>query len=601
MRRSRLCSTVLLTGVAVVGSAVMPATAWAGKSKASVDRTAPTVSIGSPTAGSTDANPLTVTGASFDNVAVSKVMVAVDSGTSTNASGTSTWSWSAPALGAGAHTVRATAYDTSGNATSASVTFSVSAAPDTTAPTVAISAPSPSSTVAGAFQVTGTASDNTSVSSVQVKVDNGSPVMASGTMSWSAGLDSTTWASGNHTITAQAVDGAGNLQSTSVVVTVATPSTTTASGPDITLNDPSATNGLALLGRGRGASWGTVSVVLYWEEFTSRRAAFFRDSSTGATSYVSLPVDNQTGWARAAYAMTSAKDLWVFGGSGPMELRHYLLTDGTVPTGATLVTSQVFGDSDSRQGDFIRLASGGLLASWMQQGATGPQGQWLAYQAPGASSIQVTGPLQFVRTKASKSVLVQHPTDGSIWLFSDPDAWGAIAVAHLSESGGSLNVDWTDAQWLNTTTYGDMGPDPENPDLSALADPSTGTVVLAYQGAHRAVFQNGTTSAVGSYPVVARIPATGTPSFTQLPTYVERISSMGLTLQGGDVRLAYRPVDAATATFDRLSVSQLHAGSWGIATDYGQMYSSWEILNFSPTTTDVGVRMANGTLHLFTT
>ena len=50
--------------------------------------------------------------------------------------------------------------------------------------------------------------------------------------------------------------------------------------------------------------------------------------------------------------------------------------------------------------------------------------------------------------------LVRVGADGSIWLFSNPDAWGAIGAAHLTEANGALRVDWTDSTFLNTNEHG---------------------------------------------------------------------------------------------------------------------------------------------------
>lgn len=594
-------SLVVVAGLTVAGLFVAPVAAYAGKpvkGGTTADRTAPLVGISSPTAGATVSSPFTVAGTASDNTAVGKVTVSLDGSTPTNASGTSSWTWSSPAVAAGSHTVNVTAYDTSGNVAAASVTVSVPApAPvDSTAPQVSVLTPAAGSTVSASFTATGTASDDTSLASVAVKVDAGTWQPASGTSSWTFPVDASSLADGSHTLTARATDGAGNVSTTSRAFTLSRPAQ---SASDVVLNDPSAANPLALLGRGTAASWGSVSVVLYWEQFTNHRSAFLRDSSTGAQSYVRLPVDNESGWSHAAYTMTSPTDLWVFGGGGPMALRHFSLSGGSLPTTATLVSDQAVGDSDSRQGDFIRLADGALVLSWLQQGATGPQGQWLGYVPPASTTLQVSGPLTFVRTKASKSVLAQHPVDGSVWLFSDPDAWGAVAVAHLTEASGSLRVDWTDPTWINTTAYGENGPDPENPDLVAGADPTTGTIVLAYQGAHRMMFQTSPTVVTGSYPVVARIAASGSLAFTQLPVYVERISSLAMSVVAGDVRLTYRPIDATTMTFDHLDSALLHAGTWSAAAHLGQLADSWEVLSFTPGRSEVAAQMSDGQLHLF--
>src|SRR5207249_7157472 len=62
--------------------------------------------------------------------------------------------------------------DAAGNpATSADVTFTTAAPPDTTPPTVSITAPSAGATVAGTVTVSANASDNVGVVGVQFKLD----------------------------------------------------------------------------------------------------------------------------------------------------------------------------------------------------------------------------------------------------------------------------------------------------------------------------------------------------------------------------------------------------------------------------------------------
>ena len=124
MRRSAARSLAVVAGLTVVGVLATPVSAFAGKpvrGSTTTDRTAPSVSIGSPAAGATVSSPFTVSGSANDNVAVSKVTVAVDGGTATTASGTSSWTWSSSSLSAGSHTVRAVAYDTSGNSSATSL------------------------------------------------------------------------------------------------------------------------------------------------------------------------------------------------------------------------------------------------------------------------------------------------------------------------------------------------------------------------------------------------------------------------------------------------------------------------------------------------
>jgi hypothetical protein len=68
-------------------------------------------------------------------------------------------------------------------------------------PTCTISSPSDSSTVYGNITISGTASDTDgTVIQVQIKIDNGNWIIASGTTSWSYSWDTTTVSNGQHTI-----------------------------------------------------------------------------------------------------------------------------------------------------------------------------------------------------------------------------------------------------------------------------------------------------------------------------------------------------------------------------------------------------------------
>jgi hypothetical protein len=147
--------------------------------------------------------------------------------------------------------------------------------------------------------------------------------------------------------------------------------------------------------------------------------------------------------------------------------------------------------------------------------------------------------------------------------------------------------------------YGGFGPDPENPDLAAAPDTANGTVDVAYQSTTRYMFATNPTVVTGSYPVVARITADGLPSFVQLPTYVERISSIGLYVSSDELRLTYRPVDPATLTFDHLYSSAYRNGAWQPPAQLGRLYTSYERVNFSVSRDEMSARLADGKLHLF--
>lgn len=87
-------------------------------------------------------------------------------------------------------------------------------------PVVTISQPTSGSTVSGTLTVGGTVADSASVTQVQVSVDGGTPVTATGTTTWSTSLNTSSLSNGTHTITATATDAYGDTGSASVPVTV---------------------------------------------------------------------------------------------------------------------------------------------------------------------------------------------------------------------------------------------------------------------------------------------------------------------------------------------------------------------------------------------
>jgi hypothetical protein len=89
-------------------------------------------------------------------------------------------------------------------------------------PAIGITQPTSGSTISGTTTVSGTSAgqDGATIAQVQVSVDNGVPQTATGTLNWSASLDTTTLANGIHTITATATDSNGLITTTSIQVTV---------------------------------------------------------------------------------------------------------------------------------------------------------------------------------------------------------------------------------------------------------------------------------------------------------------------------------------------------------------------------------------------
>jgi lysophospholipase L1-like esterase len=187
---------------------------------ASTDTTAPTV----PTAVdavATSATQVAVTWtASTDAVGVTGYRVLRDGiliGTPTATSYTDT-----TVSASSSYTYTVQAYDAAGNVSASSTGDTVTtpaASGDVSAPTVTLGSPSSGATLTGTVAVTGTASDNTGVTSVSILL-NGSSVLGFATItggSWSYSWNTTTTANGTWSLTARAADAAGNLTSTSAI------------------------------------------------------------------------------------------------------------------------------------------------------------------------------------------------------------------------------------------------------------------------------------------------------------------------------------------------------------------------------------------------
>jgi hypothetical protein len=190
------------------------------------DTIAPTVSVTNPASGAgVSGGSVTLSANASDDNAVAGVQFKVDGtnvGTEDTASPYSI-TWNSTSVANGAHTITAVARDNAGNTTTSSgISVTVSNTPDTTPPTVSITAPTAGSTVSGgSVTVSASASDNVGVAGVQFKVDGSNVGSEDTTSSYSISWDSASVANGTHTIAAVARDGAGNsTTSSSISVTV---------------------------------------------------------------------------------------------------------------------------------------------------------------------------------------------------------------------------------------------------------------------------------------------------------------------------------------------------------------------------------------------
>ncbi|WP_127588749.1 Ig-like domain-containing protein [Paenibacillus koleovorans] len=111
---------------------------------------------------------------------------------------------------------------------------------DVTAPTVSISAPSASSTISGSTTITASATDATGVSNVQLFIDGIQVGNTLTTSPYTTTFNAATLSNGTHTITAKAVDAAGNTSySAPVSVTVTGGGSADSTAPTVSITSPS--------------------------------------------------------------------------------------------------------------------------------------------------------------------------------------------------------------------------------------------------------------------------------------------------------------------------------------------------------------------------
>ena len=158
---------------------------------------------------------VTLTATASDNVGVAGVQFLLNGANLGAEDTTSPYgvAWNTTTATNGSYTLTARARDAAGNITTSTArTVTVNnATADTTAPTVALTAPANGATVSGTVTLTATASDNVGVAGVQFLV-NGGPLGAEDTSSpYSTSWNTTTATNGTYTLTARARDAAGNI------------------------------------------------------------------------------------------------------------------------------------------------------------------------------------------------------------------------------------------------------------------------------------------------------------------------------------------------------------------------------------------------------
>jgi hypothetical protein len=151
-------------------------------------------------------------------------------------------SWDSRGVGNGPRSLRAVAQDVLGvrwNSSTVGINVSNGPPPDTTPPTVSISAPASGATVSGNVAVSASATDNVGVTSVQFRLDGANLGAADTSAPYQLTWNSTLAGNGAHTLTAVARDAAGNARTSSpVTVTVSNGPPPDATPPTVGISAP---------------------------------------------------------------------------------------------------------------------------------------------------------------------------------------------------------------------------------------------------------------------------------------------------------------------------------------------------------------------------
>lgn len=185
------------------------------------DTTPPSVSLSSPTSGSTVSGVVNVAVSATDDVGVTKIEYALDGSLIAAFSPpVSSSSWDSTGAQDGPHTLTVTAYDAAGNTAQASVSFTVRNQFDTTAPSVSVLSPPDGTRIGRRTKVGVQAADDVGLSDVKVYGDSTrigtvrcSGAYCSGSVTWRT----SSVTHGPHTISAVATDTSGNSRSSTPI------------------------------------------------------------------------------------------------------------------------------------------------------------------------------------------------------------------------------------------------------------------------------------------------------------------------------------------------------------------------------------------------
>ncbi|MBZ5569958.1 MAG: putative Ig domain-containing protein, partial [Acidobacteriia bacterium] len=294
------------------------------------DTTLPTISLSSPSNGSTVSGNVTLSATASDNVGVVGVQFKVD-GTNLGAEVTATpysMSWNSTTASNGSHAISAVARDAAGNTNTASATVNVSNVSDTTPPTVSITAPANGATVSNTFTLSATASDNVAVAGIQFQVDGtnlGNEITSS---PYSISVNSNSYPNGSHTFSATARDAANNSAVASILATISNqPPSGTTIYLDANISSASCTTYNA---SARNCTGGTATAYKTMASAGSAASAGTTILVRAGTFSQLAPAKSGTAAGPITWRVYSGETATINGGSPAIQLtnRQYLVVDG---------------------------------------------------------------------------------------------------------------------------------------------------------------------------------------------------------------------------------------------------------------------------------
>ena len=185
----------------------------------------PEVTIDNPVENATVSGVVTVSGTAYDpDDNVTLVQIRIDDGEWQNVTGTQSWSynWDTTTVANGRYTIVARAFDGFDYSEEVLINVTVNNIGVNWRPTVTIEYPKNEDRVEGVVRINGTAMDpDGTVQLVQIRIDYGEWMNATGTTSWSFEWN-TSGLMGRHTIEARSYDGMDYSKSLTIKVTVKT-------------------------------------------------------------------------------------------------------------------------------------------------------------------------------------------------------------------------------------------------------------------------------------------------------------------------------------------------------------------------------------------